>query len=868
MSYRILLLASSSLAVFVPTAVYAQAETPQTTASDVQAPESNDGIAEIVVTAQKRAQNVQDVPIAITALTASALKERAVADVASLSNIAPNVTLDAGTPFSGSSSVLSAYIRGIGQNDFAANLDPGVGVYLDGVYLARTVGANLDLPDVERIEILKGPQGTLFGRNTIGGAISIVTRDPGDEFSFRGDITTGRYNRLDINASADLPLTETLGVSITGSSRKRDGYLTRVPFPGAAQFVNDDDAAFRSNGYDRSAKEGGQSEWSLRGKLKWEPTDRLTFRVSGDYLSQDQQGTANKLLGVTSDQPFVFAPTADRALVIPGLGATALYDGNSGLAPNGFNFAGLYNFCIGSTAAQISARNATALCGSRGTPLNPDQVLGGLASANVDGNPNNNRLPFDTRFLLADKDKSYATGLNFSRMRTWGVSATLDYELTDWLNIKSITGYRDLKWGTGLDADGSPIRALEFSFSLDNWQFSQEIQLSGQALNDKLKYVFGGYYFKERSFLQDYVTFDQGVLQIFGPNLLNTKNYAFFGQVDYEISDLISVTLGGRYTNEKKNFNGGQSDLNGFNYKLFNCPVFGDPCTTALGFPSPTEPLRYYVPATQYRKFNNFSPKVGVQLHPTDDIMIYGSWSKGYKTGGWTTRLSNPLTIAASFDPEEAESYELGVKSQLFDRHLQINAAVFTTKYSGIQLNFQQGVSPTIQNAGDARIKGFEVEIVAAPANGLTINTSVGYTDASYTSVLPAAQVAPNSLQAGVFAGAPLPKTPKWKFNVSPRYEYILGNGGALVALVDFTRSSEVWNDTERAFLLRRAATSQLNASLTYRAPEEKWDVTVGGVNLTNDRYLVSGGNQTAAGLLFGSYNRPTEWYARLGVKF
>jgi outer membrane receptor protein involved in Fe transport len=248
--------------------------------------------------------------------------------------------------------------------------------------------------------------------------------------------------------------------------------------------------------------------------------------------------------------------------------------------------------------------------------------------------------------------------------------------------------------------------------------------------------------------------------------------------------------------------------------------------------------------------------------------MVYGSWSRGYKTGGWTTRLSNPLPNAASFSPEKAESFELGVKSEFFSRRLLVNAAVFTTKYDGIQLNFQQGVSPTIQNAGDARIKGFEVEVVAAPADGLTLNASVGYSDAYYTSVLPQAQVAPNALQAGVFPGAPLPKTPKWKFNVSPRYEYLLPNDGALIALVDYTRTSQVWNDSERAYALLRPATDQLNASLSYRAPGNRWTFTVGGVNLTNDRYLVSGGNQTAAGLLFGTYNRPTEWYARLGVKF
>jgi len=793
------------------------------------------GIAEIVVTAQKRAQNVQDVPIAISAFAGDSLRERAVADVSSLSNIAPNVTLDAGSPFSGSSSVLSAYIRGIGQSDFAANFDPGVGVYLDGVFLARTVGANLDLPDVARIEVLKGPQGTLFGRNTIGGAISIVTRDPGDDFSFRGDIATGRFNRLDINATVDLPIAEGLSAALTGSSRHRGGYLTRIPYPGAENYINDPDSAFRSNGFARADTEGGQDEWSLRGKLLWRPVDRLAIRLTGDYLKQDQQGTANTLIKTTSDDSSTLAF--------------------------------IYNTCINTPTEVLAEIGLGDVCGSRGTPLNPSEVLGSIGGVNVDADPTNDRLPFDDRYITDDIDKSYAMGINFSRMKVWGLSATIDYELADWLSFKSITGYRDLDWASGLDADGAPMRILEFSFSLKNWQFSQEVQLIGQALDDRLKFVLGAYYFKEHSFLDDYVTFDQGIIEIYGPNIINTKNYAFFWQVDFEINDLISFTIGGRYTKEDKNFNGGQTDLNGFFYKASGCTTYGDPCSTVLGFPNPDEPLRFFVGDTQYRKFNNFSPKVGVQIHPNRDIMVYGSWSRGYKTGGWTTRLSAPLTYAPSFDPEEAESFEIGVKSELFGRHLQLNAAAFTTKYSDIQLNFQLGISPTIQNAGDARIKGFEIEVVAAPVDGLTLNGSVGYVDAYYTDVLPGAAVAPNPIQAGVFEGADLPKTPKWKFNLSPRYRLRLGNGGSLVALVDYTHTTSIWNDTERAYLLRRPAVDSLNASLTYRAPSGHWELTVGGTNLTDDRYIISGGVQ-AAGLIFGTYNRPTEWYARLGLEF
>ena len=193
--------------------------------------EQSGGIAEIVVTAQKRAENVQDVPIAISAFTAESLQERAVGSVSQLSAIAPNVNLDAGTPFSGSTAVLAAYIRGIGSDDFAFNIDPGVGIYLDGVYLARTVGANQDLLDVERVEILKGPQGTLFGRNTIGGAISIVTADPGDEFKAKGDVTLGSYKLFQVRGSVTVPITDGLSSAFTFGIKSRDGFLKRLPYP-------------------------------------------------------------------------------------------------------------------------------------------------------------------------------------------------------------------------------------------------------------------------------------------------------------------------------------------------------------------------------------------------------------------------------------------------------------------------------------------------------------------------------------------------------------------------------------------------------------------------------------------------------------
>lgn len=811
---------------------------------------SDGGIEEIVVTAQKRSENAQRVPIAISAFTANALKERSIGNVSQIANIAPNTTLDAGTPYGGSSALLAAYIRGVGSNDFAFNIDPGVGVYVDGVYLARTIGANQDLLDVSRIEILKGPQGTLFGRNTIGGAVSIVTRDPGDEFAVNGDVTVGSYRLRQVRGSVDIPLSDALRSSISFSAKDRLGYQRRLPFPGQPTTHERFVAPSVANiGGDR---QGGEDGFSGRMKLKWDDGGRFRVTLSGDYSTSRDEASPNTLIATGENVPGPFAGTNN----IPG---TALDPSGQ----TGFGFAGLYNFCIGSTSAQIAARGATNLCGPRGTPLTPALQLPSLASVNVDTDPTNDRLPYDSRFITGDPDTTYADGNDFSHLKVYGVAAVADLDVGASSKVKSITAYRGLRWRTGSDMDGSPLNTYAFSFDIRQWQFSQELQLTGAALSDKIKYIVGGYYFEEGGNNRELASFADELLPFDGQNKFGTKNYAAFGQVDFRMSDLIGITVGARYTREKKSYEGFQTELNGFYYKLFNCPIYGDPCTTAVGYDNVDQPLRVYPTGVNYKTFNNFSPKLGVQLYPTDRTMAYASWSRGYKTGGWTARVSAPVTgDAPGFGPEQAETWEVGVKSQLLDRKLQLNLAAFTTKYRDIQLNFIQGVSPTLQNAGTARIKGFEAEATFAPVDRLTINASVGYLDARYTSILPQSLVAPNAFQAGVFAGADLPKTPKWKLSVGPRYQLNLGNGGSIVVVADWTHSTSLWNDTERTLLLRRPATDIFNSSVTYRSPDGRYDLSVGGTNLTDERYLITG--SFSQGTVFGTYSRPAEWFGRL----
>lgn len=852
-------------------------------AQDAQTDDADTGgIQEIVVTAQKRVESAQDVPIAISVFSGNALSERAVNNVSQLTAVAPNVNFDNGVAYTGSTAVLAASIRGIGSSDFAFNIDPGVGVYVDGIYLARSVGANQDLLDTGRIEVLKGPQGTLFGRNTIGGAVSIVTRDPAKEFSVRGDVTVGRFNLFEGRGAIDIPLSDSLTSLVTFDVRNAGGYAERIPFPSPLVANSTPYTALPSVGYEAPSSEGGNNNSSIRAKLRY---DGGNFRatLSGDYQYSTGTG-AHSLLGVLGDPAETGAP----------------------------NFTFLYNTCRAAPVAALQSLGLMNFCSTFGTQLpsirrdlvTPINRVTYTPGVNTGADPSLHELLFTDQFITGNPDQSYATGQNFSRLRNYGVTLNAELDLSANIVLKSITGYRNSKWLSGLDMDSSPLNILHASFDQRQNQFSQEFQLVGNALDDRLKFVLGAYYFQEKGSLLDLVSFAQGAVQIDGPNWFDTKNLATFAQLDFKVNDLISLTLGGRYTHENKEFEGGQQEVNGLFYKLVGSVAFagtplgdialnnicadttgqifpnavlpgfgGATCMQVLGFPTVgnTNPLRVYAPGINKKSFNNFSPKFGIQLHPSEDVMVYGSYSAGYKTGGWTTRYTTPQTAVFGFGPEKAKTFEVGLKSTLLDRRLQVNLAAFTTEYTGIQLNYQVGTSPTIANVGDARIKGVEAEFIAKPADILTINASVGYTDSRYTYLDPAVQVtsAPNSFQLGATVGGVLPKTPEWKINVSPRIDLPLGAEGAKISLLgDLTYTSSQRNNVEGTLLLNRPATTIVNASLIFSAPDDRYTITVGGTNLTDKRYITSGSSIPASGVIDGTFSRPREWYARIGFKF
>ena len=904
-------------------------------------------LEEVVVTAQKITQNVQDVPIAVSAFTSSELQTKGLTDITRLSALTPNVNLDGGAPFSGDSSVLSASIRGIGQDDFAFNLDPGVGVYLDGVYLARTIGANQNLLDVDRIEILKGPQGTLFGRNTIGGAINIVTHVPGNQFKITGTGTLGAYNRHDVNLSMDLPINQNILTTVSLSSSTRDGWQDAIPYPrnssigqNAYKVMGQADMP-RAPGTSTSSLNGGKNIQAMRGKILIHATDNLDITVTGDYTHEDQSGLANTVLGV-------FTLNQDHYIDPNSAGGGEVFAGPSVQSSLFGNF---YNMCISSPVSALATglggltNTTNGMCGPMGVGTwnstagafrgngftggvpalggngavgVPNAVLQGIISTYGGVQQSNGSYllttgdngvvtlgkdrfggsviyPGKTPRLYWDmqntqtghKDKTYSNGSSFARFSAYGTSITFDWDVRDNMKLKSITGWRGIKWDIGTDLDGTPESIQEVTDEQQQFQISQELQLTGKAFNDRLDYVAGLYYFTEEGYVHDYVPFDTAYLWIYDyANDVHTDSYAAYMHLDYQVTDKIGLTFGARYSIEKKTFVGGQSDLNGLTYKISGCldpkadtsvffggPASGVTCQQALNFPDPNQPLRYFPSQKDNQSWDIFTPTAGIQYHFNDNAMVYFSYSEGFKSGSWTTRLSLPILDPkdARFGPEYDTSYEMGLKSQWFENRVRVNIAGFYSQYDGIKFDIQQGPSPVYQNAGDARIKGVELETQSVFDNGFSLGVNAGYMDAYFSKLAPCLKYLDTNGD-GVCTAAEgsalnpnfgLLKTPKYKINVNPGYQFNLADGSNVFFTMDYTHTEPLQNTATR-----RPATDMLNASAHWTPAGGKYELAAGVTNLSGDRYLITGSANPAAGEFVGSYNAPRMWYVSARVKF
>ncbi|MFN4135703.1 MAG: TonB-dependent receptor [Novosphingobium sp.] len=632
LSARAVLAASAALMALPAMPALAQ-EAP----ADETAATSDSG--EILVIARRREERLLDVPIAVSAISTESLEKVGGRDLSAVQGAIPNVNIVQGR---GSASSANFYIRGIGQPDALATFDPAVGVYVDGVYLSRIQGALLNLFDVERVEVLRGPQGTLYGKNTIGGAVNVVSRKP-DLSTLRGEaaFTYGQYDEVTAKGYVSAPLIQDkLALSVAGVYDDRDGIVTD---PRTGRRYND------------------RNNLAGRATLRAKPSDTVEVLISGDYTRQ---------------------------------------------------------------------RNAATLGYLTAPLIRTDFALGGVVLA-----PANPYGPYDFRAstsLAPDQGQ---------KLDHWGLSGTVNIDLTDSLQLTSITAYRKLKTDFFVDIDATQFEIGDVFVGTRQNQFSQELQLKYSG--DKLNGVFGLYYLHENvgshqeAYADDLFAFFGGPITFLRTidDEQVTKSYAAFGQLTYDFTEKFAITAGLRYTHEKKTY---------------------DRCTTTASTLGALNGLAYCFPQNLPAPFTGintvsydaWTPMVTLSYKPTTDTLVYASASRGFKAGGFNGRvnsngdisvtLNGVTTVVPNFDPETVWTYEAGAKGSFLGGRVLISAAAFYSDYNNFQArvgngtNVGLGGSFPVLNAGKLRIQGLEFDLSVRPVKALTLFTSVGYLDADY----------------------------------------------------------------------------------------------------------------------------------------
>lgn len=763
----------------------------------VQAQESgNDGhssasalTGDIVVTARKREESIQETPISITAFSSAGLEARGVQDTQALSNITPNLTLQNNPAFSGSTNTATMYIRGIGQQDFVPTVEPGVGLYVDGVYMASSVGSVLDLVDFERIEVLRGPQGTLFGRNTIGGAISVTTKAPADSFQASGSATYGTDDLIVLKGSVNVPVSPKVAVRGSIGWFKQDGYVRRT--------------------FDNMML-GDSDRLAGRLAVRMEPTEDWTVNLAFDGTTSRENGAPVSLIGIN-------------------YGVTS--------APQSLPFADINNM-----VANYISTGVQAPCATPAAPLN-------LAVPGC----------YDNRYLLGP-DLNAGTGPTYSRLDVWGLGLTNTFLLSDTVDLKSITAYRHLKGAFSRDADNSPASIAVFGDTLVRKQFSQEFQLLGQAFDDRLNWILGGYYFKETGRNINHLVFVVAEIQSGGD--FGNESYAAFGQGTFKVTDRLSLTAGLRYTKDNKSFRPDQYVIE--NFLAFLGPPFNAPILN--------EGTRILPDVNAKISAKKLTPMVNLSYQAMDELMLYGTWSRGYKSGGFSQRVfppiipgvttpeTDPVKVIPSFKPETVDTYEAGVKFQTPDRSFTLNAAAFYTDYKDMQVQVFTGVAPVLRNASSATIKGFELEMRAAPLPGLFFEGAVGMTDASYDQIDQASTL--------INPDNKFERVSKWTLSGAVSYDHELDGGSHLRPRVDWSYRSKFYNNPYNTEAIAQKGYHLVNASLAWVSSNENLTVTGAVKNIADKRFLVSGNAIDSVQALETVYNRGREWSITAGFKY
>ncbi len=665
---------------------------------------------EITVTATKRSQSIYEVPIAMSAFEGDKLAQQGIIDIVDIGKFVPNLNI---TQFSaGHTSSANPFIRGIGLQDHLITTDPGVSVYVDGVYLGRQVGQNWNLSNIERVEVLRGPQGTLYGRNSIGGAINIITKTPGADPGARVSIEAGSRERLNGDFYADTQLSDTTAIAFTGGFKNRGGLGSFVNLPNAGIKVGETQEVF----------------------------GRIAFRYESD------------------DVAITFAADAN--------------DGEGGLRP--------YTTLIdelGANCRATAANPAVDCLGSNGALYNA-----GFSNADVARDP-------------YDNNTGQASQARVSNSAS-GAAITLDWGVTDNIATKMILSARTSEYRAGLDDDGLIDDFLSFPESGQANQQSYEFQVNGDF--GQWDFVSGLYYFEEQGDnFQSPVTFNGGTGGIFILEQ-DTKSFAGFVNVGYDVSDSFRLSGGARYTEDKKD-------------------VFAN---VGSG------------PFSAKHDSDEISWEIAANLTLDGGMNVYGAIQNGYQSGQFPARpfcLFGGTTTGCLIAGENitATNYEVGIKGQPLDR-LQMSAAVFFTQYSDLPYQVSStssGGFSTTNLVVDQDSVGFEWESTALITDNFQLQATLGYIDVDVDE------------QGGVKPVAPL--TPELTFSLSPEWSIPMSGGGEVVFRADYSYRDEMFGEpsSDPGRLTKIDSRSLVNADISYRSADELWLIALYGRNITDERY-------------------------------
>jgi len=760
-------------------------------------PDSVVRLQPLVVTARNREELLQSVPLAVSAFSGRDLELGQIGTTDRLGQIMPNVNFNHSGALSGTKSAAQFYIRGVGQRDFLPVTDPGVAVYVDGIYMPRSVGAVMDLIDVERVEVLRGPQGTLFGRNAVGGAVSVHSRRPDAEARRSMRVQFGDDRMTNLTASANGALGDGLYGSVALALRKRNGYVTRI-----------------HDGLDK----GNDNGQAARGAILWRPSATFEVFATADYSRRRENGAPTVNGGVNDKQAFgTFGNAA-----LPGCTAITVNPDFPGKGPPTF------------------------------PP--PGQGAGGARGCYGPGS-------------FAGEYISEATFPEFADLDSWGAGARVSWSLGGGVTLRSLTGYRGLDMWNSRDADNTPANVLQIQIAVESEQLSQELQLSGFGLDDRLHWQTGVYLVRETGFYLGAVTLPTGA---FDSNWdLENSSMAGFAQATADLPAAVSLTVGARYTRDWKAVTPDVFALGDASQGRGSIHEPTWPLATGI-FRAATGPMnpgdRILANREFTRDFDALTVMANLTRRFSDNTIAYVGFAEGFKSGGFDARVpspppghepNSPDAAPTDYEPETVASYEIGLKSSTGDGRLRLNLALFRADYEDLQVVIRESINPITVNGGSADLQGAELEAAWIPAGGWDIAASVGVLSAAY-----------DSLSAAVLENRN-PVQPDYKLTKTPRFNHSLGIGRTFGARglpvtprIHWTYTSSQYHDPVNTPQLFQEGYHLLHATIGLASADGGWEVLSAFRNLTDERYLLTGTSAwgTAAAYIEQVYGRPFEW--------